>query len=352
MSKEKINPQSPEEIAQATQEAALKAAMEQAQAMFGGIPGFQMPDMGNIQEQINAQMRAAVPNLNEIQAQQAAMGTLGDIDPETVTQAARQNMSYASQTMAAMLNGAFDDGQGDEPSMPDELAGLLDELDDFSDSDWEIRRKDDHGLTDEQAHLLAFGAPLLVYNAEEVDSIESQIDADAFREQLRSWWNITDKASTLEIADWLLNEGHHADADEAFAELRERGLENITDEERDDEESKMGDVCLIVEHMFENEYCANHDLPTTAIAWDLVRLVNLARWARLCGYLSEKEMWQMARVAADTARKTFGSWKEYGLSFAFGRGVWHGDPDDCDTAYEIISTLLEKEESPWKQIEW
>ena len=149
-----------------------------------------------------------------------------------------------------------------------------------------------------------------------------------------------------------MNEGHHANADEAFAELRERGLENITDEERDDEESKMGDVCLIVEHMFENEYCANHDLPTTAIAWDLVRLVNLARWARLCGYLSEKEMWQMARVAADTARKTFGSWKEYGLSFAFGRGVWHGDPDDCDTAYEIISTLLEKEESPWKQIEW
>ena len=40
MSKEKINPQSPEEIAQAAQEAALKAAMEQAQAMFGGIPGF------------------------------------------------------------------------------------------------------------------------------------------------------------------------------------------------------------------------------------------------------------------------------------------------------------------------
>ena len=62
MSKEKINPQSPEEIAQAAQEAALKAAMEQAQAMFGGIPGFQMPDMGNIQEQINAQMRAAGHN--------------------------------------------------------------------------------------------------------------------------------------------------------------------------------------------------------------------------------------------------------------------------------------------------
>ena len=43
MTKEKVNPQSPEEMAKAAQEAAIKAAMEQAQAMFGSVPGFQMP---------------------------------------------------------------------------------------------------------------------------------------------------------------------------------------------------------------------------------------------------------------------------------------------------------------------
>ena len=41
MSKEKITPKNPEEIAKAAQEAAIKAAMEQAQAMFGGLAGFQ-----------------------------------------------------------------------------------------------------------------------------------------------------------------------------------------------------------------------------------------------------------------------------------------------------------------------
>lgn len=43
MTKENSNSQNPEEMAKAAQEAAVKAAMEQAQAMFGNIPGFQMP---------------------------------------------------------------------------------------------------------------------------------------------------------------------------------------------------------------------------------------------------------------------------------------------------------------------
>ena len=54
MTKEKSNPQSPEEMAKTAQEAAVKSAMEQAQAMFGNIPGFQMP--GGMQEQIMTQM--------------------------------------------------------------------------------------------------------------------------------------------------------------------------------------------------------------------------------------------------------------------------------------------------------
>ena len=58
MTKEKSNPQSPEEMAKTAQEAAVKSAMEQAQAMFGNIPGFQMP--GGMQEQIMTQMGSGV----------------------------------------------------------------------------------------------------------------------------------------------------------------------------------------------------------------------------------------------------------------------------------------------------
>ena len=54
MTKENANPQSPEEMAKAAQEAAVRAAMEHAQTMFGSIPGFQMPE--GMQEQLMAQM--------------------------------------------------------------------------------------------------------------------------------------------------------------------------------------------------------------------------------------------------------------------------------------------------------
>lgn len=51
--------QTPEEVARAAQEAALKSAMEQAQSMLGTISGMNMRDM---QAQIMPQMQAAVPN--------------------------------------------------------------------------------------------------------------------------------------------------------------------------------------------------------------------------------------------------------------------------------------------------
>ena len=111
----------------------------------------------------------------------------------------------------------------------------------------------------------------------------------------------------------------------------------------------MEDVCLIAEEMQRNNWCPAGKMPQSAIAWDLVRVVNLGRWAYLCGYISENEMWQTMQVAADTALEHFSSWEEYGRSFIMGRGVWHGEPVDSETAYEIVELLLESEESPWKQ---
>ena len=323
MTKEKAYPQSPEEMAKAAQEAAVKAAMEQAQAMLGNIPGFQMPE--GIQEQLMAQMGAGMPDMAAAQAQHEAMLKAAGVDPASVAQAGRQNMAYAQQMMQEMMDAFGSDG-------------------------WTINKTGDGKLDAAQLRLLAFGAPMLVYNDENVDSIDCPAeDVESIRSTIESWWNVTDHESTLEIVKWLLEEGHHADADEAMKELRKRGLAGISQEERDDEESKMGDVCLIAESMKENGWCPGGQMPGSVIAWDLVRVVNLGRWAYLCGYLTEDEMWQIMQLAADTALEHFSSWEEYGMSFVMGRGVWHGDPDDSETAYEIVSLLLKDNESPWKE---
>ena len=347
MTKEKTNPQSPEEMARAAQEAAAKAAMEQAQSMFRNIPGFQMPE--GMQEQLMAQMGAGVPDMATAQAQQEAMLKAAGIDLETVAQAGRQNMAYAQQ----MMQGIMDDTLEGALSQSDAIAQMMEAFGGSEDAGWTINRSGDGKLDAEQLRLLAFGAPMLVYNDENVDTIEcAEEDVESIRGTIRSWWNVTDRESTLEIVKWLLEEGHHADADEALAELRERGTGNISQEERENEDSKMGDVCLIAESMEENGWCTGEKMPESVIAWDLVRVVNLGRWAHLCGYLTEDEMWQVMQAAADTALEHFSSWEEYGASFIMGRGVWHGDPDDSETAYEIVSLLLEDDESPWKQSGW
>ena len=330
MANEKMKPQSPEEIARAAQEAAL----EQIRAMMGSIPG--MPDMGDMQAQIMTQMQAAVPDLAGIQAQQAAMGTLGEVDAAAVTEAARHNMTAA--TMQAMQDRSL------EKELREANAAALDWL--GEDDGWEIRHTETCRLTAEQRRLMAFAAPLLVYNDEAVDAVESEVLPETYRVQLQSWWDITDRDSTLGIVQWLLHEGHHADAD-AVLELVRGGQPDAGDPEE-----KAEDVQLIAEFMIRNGYCSAETLPQTVIAWDLVRIANLGRWALHVGYLSEEEMWQVMRVAADTAREHFSSWEEYGRSFAMGRGVWHGDEEDCQTAWEIVTALLEEETSPWRQIPW
>lgn len=326
MTKEKTTPQSPEDMVKAAQEAAVKAAMEQAQSMFGNIPGFQMPD--GMQEQMMAQMTAGIPNMAEMQAQQEAMLKAAGIDVGTVAEAGGQNMAFAQQ----MMQDFYD----------------TDDLD----AGWTISKSGEGKLDTGQLRLLAFGAPMLVYNDENVDTIDCENDVDSIKCTLREWWNVTDRESTLDIVKWLFEEGHHAEADRALAEIRECGLENISVEERCGGNDKMEDVCLIAKEMQENGWCPAGKIPQSVIAWDLVRVVNLGRWAYLCDYVSENEMWQIMQVAADTALEHFSSWEEYGRSFTMGRGVWHGEPVDSETAYEIVELLLGNDESPWKQSNW
>ena len=93
-------------------------------------------------------------------------------------------------------------------------------------------KSEDGCLSPEQLRLLAFGAPLCIYNGDFVDSIESTTDADTLKEMLEEWWEVTDPKSASETIAWLFNAGQHQDADPALAEIRKRGVNGISEEER------------------------------------------------------------------------------------------------------------------------
>lgn len=150
MTKEKSNPQSPEEMAKTAQEAAVKSAMEQAQAMFGNIPGFQMP--GGMQEQIMTQMGSGVPDMAEIQAQQEAMLKAAGVDPAVVAQAGMQNMAFAQQMMQEAMDGTLGKGL----SSSDAMAQMMEA---FGDDGWTINRSETGKLDAEQLRRISVRCP-------------------------------------------------------------------------------------------------------------------------------------------------------------------------------------------------
>lgn len=334
----KKQPQTPEEMMAATQDA-MKEAMEQAQALYGNIPGFNLAKM---QEKLMADAVGYIPGMDASRVQYPEVPDMTGMAPEEVLKMYSQNLDFAGQMVAQCA-----------PSlMSDEMKDMFSGMDDMFGSFWEINKKRDDRLTAEQSRLLAFGAPLLVLNEDYLDSMESTDETYTVHEKLESGWDVTDRKTAIETINWLLGEGHHADMDKARAELAAHGIDNITEADVQDENSKLGDVCVAVRKMLEDDYCSADNLPITARAWDLVRAVVVARWAYLCEYINEEEAWQVMQAAAKIAGQLFSSWEEYGLSFILGRGAWQGDEDLCEGAYEIISLLLEDEDSPWKEFEW
>lgn len=283
-------------------------------------------------------MKAAMQQAQSFQAQ--AMKEYG-IDPETMQQAYKQNLDFANSMIQQAMGNGF---------IPEDMTDEEYDLDTYS--DFQIISKGDNKLSSDEKKFLAYGAPLSVLDQDNVDSLESNTDADMLKEMLEEWWEVTDKKTLFDNIEWLLNEGEHADADLALSEIRKRGLWNISEEEKEDEDSKIGDVVAIAEYMIFVNGLTEHALPETVLAWDLVRAVNLARWGFICGYINEDEMWTSIKETAQIAKGKFNSWDEYGKSFAVGRGVWQGDSDDYEIANESVTTLLEDETSPWKVIKW
>lgn len=316
------------EIIRQGQEDAIRLAMENAKAMFGNVPGFQMPDLDAMKELMDAQLDAVMPGMQVPEAS----GTYAS-DPDSIRRAMEQNMAYARDMAGAMM---------DSP-----LADMLSAY--GSDDEWEIQVSGDGILDDEQQHLMAFGAPLFVFNFEPVDTISAdEDDIDTMRNTLDDWWGVTDHDSAYEIFDWLINEGHHAEHDQALAYIAEKGFDNIPE----DEGNNLGDAYRIACFMIGNGMCDESSVPKTAIGWDLSRATECAKWAYCCDYITEDEMWKVMSLIRDVAERTFSSWQEYGLSYVIGRGVWHGEEDDAATAYEVYDVLMTDADSPWLRIEW
>lgn len=87
-------------------------------------------------------------------------------------------------------------------------------------------------------------------------------------------------------------------------------------------------------------------------AWDLVRVIHVARLNYGVGYLTADEAWSYMGRAAAGLRAQYGLWAEMRQAFLNGRAWWAGELDDeFEQAYrELLSPT--NAESPWRKVVW
>jgi hypothetical protein len=174
------------------------------------------------------------------------------------------------------------------------------------------------------------------------------------REVLSSYWDVKNSEQLEGTLRWLSEEGHRAEYEamhDAIANagpisnplnlLEEKVVERMSADERE------GFLCQIA---CVTANCLHH---TSLPAWDLCRLVSVARFGAGAEYLTEQEAWQWILDAAKRLQSAFGSWHDLSENYMVGRDFSRLAETE-GTVESIRKSLLDRNNaaSIWNQVPW
>lgn len=196
-------------------------------------------------------------------------------------------------------------------------------------------------LSSAQRWTLAAGGVLTESNHAPFDAIGMRGDRKTSQTLLAEGWGVTDRKSLLERLVWLRDGGHR---DGFLAEVVK--VADMLDSDGEDDDTGLS---------AHGQFIANN-LPLLMrvkfVAWDLSRLINVARWGFDSGYISEDEAWSWMGGAALVMRKQLTSWKEAGEDFMLGYRYWSLDKGGTAPSVLAAHERLLGAGGPWSSIPW
>ncbi|WP_198347569.1 DUF1266 domain-containing protein [Nocardia terrae] len=97
-------------------------------------------------------------------------------------------------------------------------------------------------------------------------------------------------------------------------------------------------------------------LNTDATAWDLARVVFIARSAHTAGYLPEDEAWEHMLTGLAKAQQHYRNWRQFGSGFLTGAIYWAATQDlaaareQVGERREMLYGLYARPSSPWRRV--
>ena len=191
---------------------------------------------------------------------------------------------------------------------------------------------------------------------EDTGADESQLEALASNAQqsLSESWGVESGADLMEMADWLMNEGHNQDALEFLGELK--GTEE-TDRDAFDARLKEQNldegtcISLLAAYDAWSAYGDN-----AIAAWDLSRVGTIMGFGYASGYCTYEEAMDKMLEAAEKSQAMFGSWEDFNKSYLYGYSYWSEESlDDPESSAaeraKLVSSMESQSNGPFA-MEW
>jgi hypothetical protein len=91
---------------------------------------------------------------------------------------------------------------------------------------------------------------------------------------------------------------------------------------------------------------------TEILAWDLCRVISVARSSLAVGYLTRDEASELILQAARRLQYTYGSWEEMGADYKLGAIFFNISRDKSRFHLNIVDSLIEDPASGWRTVPW
>ncbi|MNF76071.1 hypothetical protein D3C84_581690 [compost metagenome] len=89
------------------------------------------------------------------------------------------------------------------------------------------------------------------------------------------------------------------------------------------------------------------DYSVGVLAWDLGRLVTVARMSLDCEYIEQHELNRILAHVDSVLRSNFSSWPQFAKSYIIGRACWSGQNMMLGGIIGIAEDLMTDKNSPW-----
>jgi nitrate reductase NapE component len=195
---------------------------------------------------------------------------------------------------------------------------------------------------DEQTKLwiIASTGILTIENRDSFTEFKSNIPLEIQKNLLDEWWGITDEESAIGTMEWLLYEGQRSEI-EYVKDL-------LSKEEVDYNKEYLypnGERISEFNISLTNNSLMDKDMS----AWDLVRVIQIARWSLNAGYISEDTALRFSYYSAINLQRKYDSWEEMGNIYILGRQYWSEKTANTSSS---LNVLTNPQNGVWAKLDW